>query len=184
MTMRLRDLPLCGCFLAAFFLLAGLSGSAAAPAKHPRTGRGRQTHLPVPRFASLEAPICNLRNGPGLRYPIKWVYRREHLPVLIEREFGNWRLLRMPSGTRGWMDGVLLSGRRTFVVIAPHAELRRAPRQHAAAVARLRKGVLGRLRRCRHEDRWCAVSTHGFSGYVRRSDIWGSDYDAQRPAVR
>lgn len=174
-------------------VLAG-SGHAAATPKRDAAPRGSQTHLVLPRFASIRASVANLRRGPGTRYPIAWVYRRRHLPVLILREFGNWRLLRLPDGTRGWMARVLLTPHRSFVVTAPHAILRRAPRPKAAARAHLRRGVVGALGRCEEAARWCRVSTHGYSGFVRRTQIWGSDFDARvnapsasaapRPAAR
>ncbi|HET8995314.1 MAG TPA: SH3 domain-containing protein [Acetobacteraceae bacterium] len=163
-------------------LCLAFAGSVHAAAIHPRPAavlRGSQTHLLLPRFASIRAPVANLRRGPGLRYPIAWVYRRRHLPVLILREFGNWRLLRLPDGTRGWMSRLLLTPHRSFVVIAPYAILRGAPRPKAAALARLRRGVVGVLRGCKASTLWCRVSTHGYSGFVRRTQIWGSDSDAR-----
>jgi len=184
MIFRPRESPLFAAVLAALLLFTGPACAGAEAQPQAKAQYGSQTHLPLPRLASLKATRCNLRSGPGLRYPITWVYRREHLPVVILREFGNWRLLRLPDGTRGWMHRVLISGRRTFVVTAQHAVLRRAPKDKAAAVARLRRGVLGRLRRCRPRDAWCAVSTQGYSGYVRRTQIWGSDADARKAALR
>ena len=184
MTFRFCASPMVTAMLVALLLFAGPDCAGAEPQPHANAQYGSQTHLPLPRLASLKATRCNLRSGPGLRYPITWVYRREHLPVVILREFGNWRLLRLPDGTRGWMHRVLLSGRRTFVLTAGHAVLRRAPRAKAAAVARLRRGVLGRLRRCRPGGAWCAVSTHGYSGYLERTQLWGSNDDARKAALR
>lgn len=165
-------------------LFAGMVLAGPAQARHPYyphlPTRGSQTGLPLPRFAQLRAPIANLRRGPGLRYPILWVYRRRHLPVLITREFGNWRLLSFSDGTRGWMHRALIAGGRSFVVTAPHATLRARPRVHSAAVARFRHGVIGKLKRCLRRVLWCRVVSHGYSGFIRRAEIWGTNADARR----
>lgn len=168
-----------GLFVLLCLTLAPPAYASMAP-RHQPPQYGSQTHLLLPRFVSLSAPEANLRRGPGLQYPIKWVYHRQNLPVLVLREFNNWRLLQFPSGTRGWMDRILLSRHRTFVVTAAHATLRRAPRAQGRPVANLRRGVIGRLHRCKRRVPWCRVSTHGFVGFVRRNQIWGTDYDARR----
>lgn len=72
---------------------------------------GSVTGLPLPRFAALRADRVNLRVGPGLRYPIRWVYLRVNLPVKIEREFGNWRLVENYDGVTGWVHQALLVDR-------------------------------------------------------------------------
>ena len=158
-----------------------LSGPAIAGSPAPQ--RGTQTGLPLPRWASLKSRKANLRRGPGLRYPIAWVYRRRGYPVLILREFGNWRLLLMPDGARGWMHRALIGGSRRFVVTAPRTVLRSEAKPGAAPLARLGKGVMGTLHPCAANAVWCAVESHGFSGYVRRRDIWGSDADLLHEAA-
>jgi len=160
-------------------LAVGLPAAAAGLHRPAALERGTQTGLPLPRFARLKSGVANLRRGPGLRYPIAWVYRRRDLPVLILREFGNWRLLRLPDGTRGWMHRALLTGGRSFVVTARRATVRGSPSSRAAPVARLRHGVIGALHRCERKVPWCAVRIHGYSGFVRRTEIWGSDGDAR-----
>src|SRR3954468_76005 len=44
-------------------------------------GKADTSGLPLPRFVSLRTDPVNLRVGPGMRYPVDWVYRRRHLPV-------------------------------------------------------------------------------------------------------
>ncbi|MEQ8936549.1 MAG: hypothetical protein RIE56_12245, partial [Amphiplicatus sp.] len=67
-------------------VLAALIGLAFIPAL-PADGRGQgvrqPTGLPLPRYVSLRAAEVNLRTGPGVQYPIEWLYKRQHLPVEI-----------------------------------------------------------------------------------------------------
>lgn len=130
--------------------------------------------MPLPRFASLCSDRVNLRRGPGTRYPIDWVLLRRFLPVEILREFHDWRFVRIPDGTKGWVHEALLARRRSFAVSASTTALRRAPRDDARAVARLEAGVIGHLLSCEASSPWCRVSVEDYRGYLRREEFWGT----------
>ena len=143
----------------------------AAPPAEPT--KGSATGLPLPRFASLKTDEVNLRSGPGVRYPIEWVYQRRDLPVEIEREFEVWRLVSDPDGTKGWVHQATLTGRRSFVVIGGEQVVRSDPRDAASAVARLKPGVIGRLRSCEATATWCQVQVADYHGWLKRAALWG-----------
>lgn len=150
---------------------------ADAPAAGPAGADpqlGSMTKQPLPRWASLKTDEVNIRSGPGSRYPIQWVYHRTMLPVQIEREFDNWRLIEDQEGVKGWAHTATLTSRRGFVV-RPGAErvMRRSPAEDASAVARLQAGVVGRLRACEAQAAWCEVQVQGYRGWMRRDDIYG-----------
>ena len=116
-----------------------------APVEPPKTetdNKGSATNLPLPRYAALRSDEVNLRAGPGTRYPIEWVYKRRELPVEIEREFEVWRLVQDPDGIKGWVHSATLTGRRSFIVTAADATLRRDAQDTAAPVAILKPGVV------------------------------------------
>jgi SH3-like domain-containing protein len=159
---------------------AGASvAAAAAVAKPPApaTPKAEEPAKPdgpkVPRFAALRSDEVNLRSGPGTRYPIQWVYKRRDLPVEIERDFEVWRLVRDMDGIRGWMHQATLTGRRTFVVIDHDATLRSRPQDTASAIAVLKVGVIGRIRRCEAGSAWCQMQAGPYRGYLRRDQVWG-----------
>ncbi len=187
---------------------AAAAGASAAPAappappappppEWPAPGIGTSTGLPLPRFSALASNQVNLRVGPGLRFPVEWRYQRADLPVMILREHDEWRRVRDPDGTEGWLAGsTLRPGRRTFIVRAPRGPgaegaspagagqgrggappgeviLRRRGEEDAAAVARLQPGVIGRLRSCEAGSEWCEVQVQNRRGYVRRAEIYG-----------
>jgi SH3-like domain-containing protein len=137
---------------------------------------GSVTSLPLPRFAALRSDEVNMRSGPGTRFPIEWTYQRRELPVEIVREFELWRRIRDPEGTEGWVHQSTLMGRRSFIVRgAPGTEvmLRRRAEDQAQPVARLRPGVVGRLRACEANSPWCEAQIGEHRGYIKRADIWG-----------
>ena len=133
--------------------------------------RPGQTGLPLPRFVSLRSGEVNLRTGPGVRYPIDWVYRRRGLPVEIIDEFDTWRRIRDWQGTVGWVHQSMLQGKRTILINGAERTLRKDPRSDAPGLAIAKPGVLGDLKTCQGD--WCQVTVQGFSGWMRREDFYG-----------
>lgn len=127
--------------------------------------------LPVPRFVSIGAGEANMRTGPGERYPISWVYRREGLPLEVIAEYGIWRKVRDPHGTTGWMNKNLLSGDRTAFVTRTIRTLHAKSDVASKPVWRVEPGTVAKIVVC--EEAWCQLSIDGRSGYILRDQIWG-----------
>ena len=126
---------------------------------------------PLPRFASLRHDAVHVRAGPSQDYPIRWIYRRQGLPVLILRDYENWRLVRDADGEEGWVNASGLARRRTVVVIGAIRILRNAPGETSAPVARLEPGVIGQFEKC--DNGWCRIAVTGHTGWVKQQEIWG-----------
>ncbi|MGB1547592.1 MAG: SH3 domain-containing protein [Alphaproteobacteria bacterium] len=131
------------------------------------------TGLPLPRYVSLRASEVNVRTGPGVRYPVDWVFRRHGLPVEIVAEFDTWRKIRDAEGTEGWVHQSLLSGKRTILVTGGMRTLYRKPAANAKAVAKAEANVVGTLLACPKDSEWCRVSVGAYEGWLKRSDFWG-----------
>jgi SH3-like domain-containing protein len=145
---------------------------APPPAKIDPT-KGTTTGLPLPRWAAFRSDDVNLRSGPGMQYPIDWVYHRRDLPVQILREFEVWRLVQEQDGTKGWVHEATLTGRRGYVVQGGEQVLRDGPQDTAGAVARLESGVVGLIDRCPAGSDWCAVRAGGYHGWLKREAVYG-----------
>lgn len=133
-----------------------------------------------PRFASLKASKVNLRKGPGLDYPIAWVFRRAGLPVKIIREFESWREITDAEGTKGWVLRTLISGRRTAQVLPwelkegkprPQEPLSDWPGRGGSAIAMVEAGVIADIHTC--DGSWCSVSVGDYKGYIAQGKLWG-----------
>ena len=148
--------------------LAQNTASEPAGRKVERPGR---TGLPLPRFVSLRAAEVNLRIGPGVRYPIDWVYHRRGLPVEVIDEFETWRRIRDHEGTMGWVHQSMLDGRRSVLVEPEASLLRRRPGPDAPAVALLEPGVIAYLEGC--EGTWCQVTVERHAGWLQRAEVFG-----------
>lgn len=133
--------------------------------------RAAEEKLPLPRFVSLRAEEVNVRTGPGVRYPINWVFHKRDLPVEIVAEFENWRKVRDVDQAEGWVHQSMLSGRRSVVIVGGVRDLKSDPTAAATAIARLEPGVIGRLEKC--DETWCKVTAAGYDGWLERRDLWG-----------
>jgi SH3-like domain-containing protein len=168
---------------------AGAAGAAAAanrvpeppapavPAPPPAPTVGPVSGFPLPRYASLRSDQVNMRVGPNTTFPIEWTFQRRDLPVQIIGEFQVWRRIRDAEGAEGWVHQSTLQGRRTALIRPPRGGeevvLRRAASAEASEVARLRGGVIVRVRECEANNPWCEVQVAGHRGYLRRADVWG-----------
>ncbi len=151
----------------ALAVLAFLGISAAAFAAETDSGMS----LPVPRFVTLNADEVNLRTGPGLRYPIKLVLKKDGLPVEIIKEFDVWRQIRDKEGDEGWVHQSLLSGKRAVVVSGPVQTLLKKPNEGARPVVKLEPGVIAALDRC--DNDWCYLKVASYKGWLKKENIWG-----------
>jgi len=145
----------------------------AAPPEPPPPSTGQVSGLPIPRFAALRANDVNLRAGPDTRFPIEWTYQRRDLPVMIVGEHLLWRRVRDMDGVEGWVHQATLATRRTFLVQGQERTLRARADDASAAVAVLRPGVVGRIRRCDATAAWCEVQAGDHRGWLRREGLWG-----------
>jgi SH3-like domain-containing protein len=130
-----------------------------------------KTGLPVPRFVSLRSGHINVRVGPGLHYPLEWVFMRNHLPVEIIAEFDTWRKIRDAEGVGGWVHQSMLSGIRMVLVHGTEQNLYRKPDISSRVVAKVQNGVIGKLLTC--QEKFCSVQIGSYKGWVLRENLWG-----------
>lgn len=136
----------------------------------------QESGLPVPRFVSLAADEVNMRTGPGVRYPVQWVYVYKNLPVEVIAEYDTWRKVRDIEGAEGWIHRAMLSNRRSAVIRGEEVTMRREASEQSPAVARLTDGVVALIDRC--DMAYCRIAVEGYSGWVQRRSLWGL-YDAE-----
>ncbi|MBM3487960.1 MAG: hypothetical protein FJX67_15235 [Alphaproteobacteria bacterium] len=150
--------------LAAAAALLVLAGPAVA-------AELKTSGLKLPRFVSLRSGEVNVRAGPGMRYPVNWVFVHRGMPVEVVAEFEAWRKIRDWQGTEGWVHQSMLSGKRAILVTGRQQPVRRQPAPNAAVVAEAEERAVGKLLRC--TGPWCRVEIGGVRGWLARSQFWG-----------
>lgn len=133
--------------------------------------------LPLPRFASLRTNETNLRTGPGKRYPIDWVYKKQGLPLEITAEYDVWRRVRDVDGTEGWVHRAALTGKRMVISTEKLGKLYKFDSEDSAIVANIEGGAIGQLLSCGVE--WCIVkftepNAGEVKGYLKKTSFWGA----------
>ena len=146
------------------FFLGGIGAEIAWAAN--------KSGLPLPRFVSLRKDQVNVRTGPGVRYPVDWVFIYKNMPVEILAEFKGWRKVRDWKGTTGWVHRSMLSGKHRWILVRKNtAPLHREAKPDAPVIAKLNGKVVGRLQQCR--GGWCEVTVNGIQGWIKRIALWG-----------
>lgn len=166
---------------AGLILIVAVLSTGLARAEQATVG---QSGLAVPRYVSLKSDRVNVRKGPGLTYPIAWVYGRAGLPVEVIREYDNWRQIRDSDGATGWVLHSLLSGRRTSLVLPwesavevgsdgepAGAPVHEGPSATSDVIAIAQPGTLASVISC--DTQWCRVVIADRRGWIEQSKLWG-----------
>jgi len=123
------------------------------------------------KFLSLKKNKTNVRYGPGLDYPIKYIYRKVNLPVKQIDKKENWRRVIFLDNNSGWIHSSQLKPSNSIVTIEEKI-LFKKPSNFSKPLAKLEKGRLLVINKC--EEDWCNITTSKFTGWVRIKNIWGS----------
>lgn len=158
---------LVSCLLA----MPAFAAPAATPAKETKDVTNN-SGLPIPRFAALKSAEVNVRTGPGSRYPIQWVYRRDQMPVEVIEEYDLWRKIRDVEGGTGWVHKTMLGGTRTIMVRGKKMVIvRREPDEKGKPILKAEPMVIAKLVEC--EKFWCRIQVQGRKGWLEKANIFG-----------
>jgi SH3-like domain-containing protein len=139
------------------------------------TAQAATTHtsgLKIPRFVVLKNTETNIRSGPGTRYPIAWVFRREHMPVEVVDEFDLWRKIRDMEGTTGWVHRSMIDGKRYAMITGKQPQILRADAsEDARAVIKAEPTVIAPLKEC--TPSWCRIQVEGRKAWIEKKHLWG-----------
>ncbi len=154
-------------FVLILMMVLMCSGAALAE-DDPKEGSG----LPLPRFATLKSNSVFARTGPSMDYPIRWIYKREGLPVEIVQEFDVWRKIKDPDGGTAWVHKILLSGQRSAIIEAKTPVMAWSEDDgDGAPVAKLEPNVIAHVAEC--QEKFCKLEVSPFSGWVEKKYLWG-----------
>ena len=63
-------------------------------------------------YLTLRSDKVNLRQGPSFEYPIKLVYKKKYLPVMILDKSETWRKIKDFNNNYGWIHVSQLSKKK------------------------------------------------------------------------
>ena len=122
-------------------------------------------------FLTLKNIEVNLRQGPSFEYPIKLVYKKKYLPVIIIDKSETWRQIKDFENNSGWIHISQLSKRKSAINIKNNSIVYKKPTIYSKPIARLEVGRLVLIKRC--NVKWCKITSGGFSGWIKKNYLWG-----------
>ena len=122
-------------------------------------------------FLSLKNNEVNLRQGPSFEYPIKLIYKKKYLPVIILGKFETWRHIKDFENNSGWMHISQLSKKKTAININENSILYKKATIYSKPLAKLEVGRLVLIKKC--DEKWCKISSGKFSGWIKKNYLWG-----------
>ena len=123
-------------------------------------------------FLSLKKNEVNLRQGPSLEYPIKLIYKKKYLPVIILDKSGPFRKIKDFKSNTGWIHIKLLSKKKSAINIKNNSILFKKPTIYSKPIARLESGRLLLINKC--NVKWCKVNSGSFNGWIDKNYLWGN----------
>jgi SH3-like domain-containing protein len=153
------------------FGLAMILAAALSSGPSYSQDTGTATGLPLPRYASLKSDNVYVRAGPSMDYPIRWVYKRDGLPVEIQQEFDAWRKVKMPDGEIGWVHKILIAGVRYAQITDKKGVVLYSDDDMAKPLARLENGVIVKVDECLKLQ--CHVAILPYEGWIEKKALWG-----------
>ena len=122
-------------------------------------------------FQTLRNDIVNMRQGPSFDYPVKIIYKKKFLPVLIQDKSNNFRKIRDHENNTGWIHRSQLSKKKAAIVIDDNLILFSGPTIFSNPLAVLKKGRLVVVSKCKND--WCKIRTDKFKGWIKKDSLWG-----------
>ena len=122
-------------------------------------------------FLSLKKNEVNLRQGPSFEYPIKLIYKKKYLPVIILDKSGPFRKIRDFENNTGWIHIALLTKKKSALNKKNNSILFKKPTIYSKPIAKLETGRLVLIKKC--NQKWCKISSGEFIGWINKSFLWG-----------
>jgi len=122
-------------------------------------------------FRTLRNDEVNLRQGPSFEYPIKIIYKKKFLPILVLDSSDNFRKVRDHENNTGWVHVSQLSKKKAAIVISDNEILFKSSTIFSNPVAILKKGRFVKIKKCK--ESWCKIETNNYKGWIKKNSLWG-----------
>ena len=122
-------------------------------------------------FLTLRYNKVNLRQGPSLEHPIKLIYEKKLLPVLVIDKSYNFRKIIDHENNSGWIHISQLSKKKAALNNENKSIIFKKPSEYSEPLALLEKGRLCLIKKCK--DDWCKINSEEFIGWVEIKNLKG-----------
>ena len=121
-------------------------------------------------FLMLKNSKVNVRYGPSLEYPIKFVYKKKFLPIKVIDKKENFRRIIDHKKNSGWIHIALLKKSNSLIVLEDKILFKRNT-NFSKPIVKIEKGRLVFIEKCISE--WCKIKTDKYNGWINIDNVWG-----------
>ena len=121
-------------------------------------------------FLSLKKNKVNVRYGPSFDSPIKYIYKKVHLPIKQIDKKENWRRIIDAKNNSGWIHWSQLKKINSIIPIKDKI-LFENPTNFSKPLAKIKSGRVLIVQKC--NGIWCKINTDDFEGWIKTDNIWG-----------
>jgi len=121
-------------------------------------------------FLSLKKDKVNVRYGPSLESPIKYVYKKINLPIKQIDKNENFRRIIDIKNNSGWIHVSQLKQINSIIPLKDKI-LFQEPSNFSKPLAKIEKGRILIVKKC--EKNWCLIKTSKFKGWIKNTHMWG-----------
>ena len=121
-------------------------------------------------FLSLKKNKVNVRYGPSLESPIKFIYKKINLPIKQIDKKENWRRIIDSKNNSGWIHWSQLKPINSVIILKDKI-LFKKPSNFSRPLANIKQGRVLVVKKC--DDNWCKVQTENLKGWVDNKNLWG-----------
>jgi len=122
-------------------------------------------------YLTLRNDKVNLRQGPSLKHPIKLVYKKKFLPVLVQDKLDNFRKILDHENNSGWIHITQLSKKKAAINIEEKSIIFKKSSVYSKPIAVLEKGRLCLIKKCKNN--WCKIKTGNYIGWIKKRNLKG-----------
>ena len=129
------------------------------------------SHAQSEYYLTLRSDKVNLRQGPSFEYPIKLIYKKKFLPVMVIDKSYNFRKIIDHENNSGWIHISQLSKKKAALNEKNKSIIFKKPSEYSKPLAILEKGRLCIVRKCKND--WCKIETGDFKGWIEKESLKG-----------
>ena len=121
-------------------------------------------------FVMLKNNKVNVRYGPSLNSPIKYIYKKKFLPIKVIDKKENFRRIIDFKNNSGWIHRTQLRKNKSFILLEDRL-LFSKPTRYSKPILKIAKGRLLLIKKCK--VKWCKVKTEEYKGWISTGNLWG-----------
>ena len=122
-------------------------------------------------YMSLKNKKVNVRYGPGLDYPIKFVYLKKNFPCEVIDENENFRKILDYKNNGGWVHRSQLKKNKSLITLQEKILFKNSTK-YSTPIAAIKSGRLLIVKK--EEKKWFKVETGNYVGWINNEYLWGN----------